>query len=337
MQTTLQRATRALLVTATIALAACDSNDAPAVTDPTYTPVATTVQLADLGVVRDGDTTALVATVKDQRGRVMSGATVRFAVSDTTIAVIGTDNRLLARREGTVEIIAVSGTAQQRLSLRVQLQPAVSIDVSTTALMLLASDQRQVQATLRGLDNRVLNRPLAWESSNSNVARVDSTGRITAVAPGTARISVRYGTLVRVISVDVGGYSTLYNLTSIDGRALPASTYEEVITRPDGSSYTLIERLESGTVTFGDRYQVTMTVADIERSSFQGNVIERVIRRRQVRDNGQVEYNWLNGAARLLSEAVGGLSHQLVPRGVDLQLDFRIGGTNTIWSLGLRR
>jgi len=333
---TLRRASGALVTIAALFSAACDTSENTPITEPAYTPVATAVQIGDLGVVRDGDVRPLVATVKDQKGREMTGVPVQFASTDPTVAIVGAGNLLTALREGVTEIVAVAGTAQQRVVLNVVLHPATALEVNVTALTMLAREQRTVTATLRGLDNRVLNRTLVWQSSNANVARVDAQGRITAIAPGTARISVQYGTLTQVIAVDVGGYAATYAVTTIDGRALPANVYEEIITRDDNSTYTLIERLESGVVTFADRYDVVLTVADIERTTFQGNVIERVVRRRQVRDDGLVEYNWLDARARLLSAKVGGLTHNLTPDGPGQRLDFRIGGTNTIWSLALR-
>lgn len=156
-------------------------------------------------------------------------------------------------------------------------------------------------------------------------------------SPPVRRASrVQYGTLNRLVTVDVGGYAAAYTVTTVNGRALPTHGYEESITRDDGSQYTLIERLESGVVTFSDRYEIVLTVADIERQVFQGNVIERVMRRRQLRDDGMVEYNWLDARARLLSAKVGGLTHSMIPEGTGHRLDFRVGGTNTIWSFALR-
>lgn len=340
MSAIISRASRAFVMSAVLFTIACDSNDRGndgTVTEPAYTPVATTVQLTDLGVVRDGDVRQLSATVKDQKGREMMGAPVLFVSTDPSVATIGLGNTLTALREGVTDIVAVAGNVQQRTTLAVQLHPAVALEVNTTALTMLSNELRTVQATLRGLDNRVLrNRTLQWQSSNANVARVDDQGRITAVAPGNARITVQYGTLSRVVTVDVGGYATAMNVTNIDGRALPANVYEEIVTRADGSTYTAIERLEAGTVTFSDRYTISFTIADIERYTFQGNVIERVVRRRQIGDEGILEYNWLDARARLLSTKVGGLTHEIVPDGSAFRLNFRIGGTYTIWALGLR-
>jgi hypothetical protein len=327
---------RVLLVAlATVTFSACGDDEIGAPIP--YTPVATTIDIADPGFVRDGDTITLAATVRDQRQRTMSTAPVQFSVTDTSIATIAPGNVFTALREGTTEIVAVAGAVQQRRPVTVVLHPATAIELWQPSYTLFVNAQQRIPVIVRGLGDRVLTgRPLTWQSSNPTVARVDQTGLVTAVAPGDAAITVNYGTLERRIPVQVAAYGTSYRIATIDGRPLPAVVYEEVITRDDGSQYTLVERLESGTVAMGDQYRITMTVAEIERTVLQGNVIDRVMRRRTVRDEGLLTYNWLDGSGSLVSTLVGGLSHGLLPDLNGPRVRFRLGGTDTIWWLGLR-
>lgn len=327
------------LLTATVlggsTLTAC--HDGATAPDP-YTPVATTIEITDPGLVRDGDVLGLTATVKDQRQRAMSGVAVQFAVTDPTVALVGPGNILTALREGTTELVAVAGSLQQRRPLVVVLHPATAIEVPQPTYALFINAQQRIPTIVRGLGDRILTgRPLTWQSSNTAVARVDDTGLVTAVGQGEATISVRYGTLVRNIPVQVAAYATLYRVANIDGRPLPTNVHEELITRDDGSQYTLIERLESGLMSAGPRYELTMTIADIERTELQGNTIERVIRRRTLRDEGLLWYNWLDASASLQSSLIGGLTHELRPDLNGPRVFFRIAGTNTIWGLGMQR
>ncbi|AMW03869.1 Ig-like domain-containing protein [Gemmatimonas phototrophica] len=322
----------------TIGVAACSGDSvAPA----PVTPVATSIEIQDLGLVRDGDVVELSAVVKDQQQRPMPSIDVLFTVTDPTVASITGGRVLTALREGTTDIVAITGSGaravQQRRTLSVVLHPATAIDVGTGRLDLQVHQHANVTATLRGLDNRLLTgRTLTWHSSNTGVAQVDAAGNVRAISPGAASITVRYGTLSRSVPVQVVAAGTRYPVLRINNITLPVVVYEEEITRDDGSTYTLIERLESGDVVVGDRYEVRLAVADIERYTLQGNVIERVMRRRIVRDDGLVYYNWLNGSAQLISTMVGGLSHTMTTVGQDLQLTFRLGGTNTIWNLSAR-
>lgn len=302
-----------------------------------YIPAATSIAIADPGLVRDGDVITLAATVKDQRQRTMTSVPVQFVTVDPTVAVVTGGNVLTALREGTTELVAVAGTVQQRRPLSVVLHPVAAIDVATPTVTLLVNGQQRIAPTVRGLDGRVLTgRPLTWESGNPAVARVSPDGLVTAVGAGETFVVARYGTISRVVNIQVAALATSYAVSNIDGRTLPANVYEELITRDDGSKFVLVERLEAGTVTVGDRYTVNLTIAEIERTAFQGNTIERVMRRRTINDQGAVHYNWLNATARFESSLVGTLSHEVRPDLLGPRLLFRLSGTNTIWGLGLR-
>ncbi|GAB1342898.1 Ig-like domain-containing protein [Gemmatimonas sp.] len=301
-----------------------------------YVPVATSITIADPGLVRDGDVVALAATVQDQRQRTMTSAPVQFVTVDPTVAVVTGGNVLTALREGTTELVAVSGTVQQRRPIAVVLHPVTAIEVPTPTVTLLVNSEQRIVPTVRGLDGRVLTgRALTWESGNPAVARVSTDGLVTAVGAGETFIVARYGTITRAVVIQVAALATSYTVREIDGRTLPANVYEELITRDDGSKYVFVERLEAGTVTVGDRYTVNLTIAEIERTVFQGNTIERVIRRRTISDQGSVHYNWLNATARFESSMVGTLSHEVRPDQFGPRLLFRLGGTDTIWGLGL--
>jgi hypothetical protein len=218
-----------------------------------------------------------------------------------------------------------------------ELPVVATIEVPRSSYDLAVSSQERIPTVVRGTDNRILTgRVLQWSSANSAVARVDEQGLVTAVAPGTTIITVRHSTIERQIGVRVVGPVTTYRVSALDGRTLPINSYEERIQRDDGSWYTLIERVDSGTVSFGTSYQVHLAVSDVERYEFQGNTIERVVRRRAVRDRGLVMYNWLDGSMQLESEMVGGLIHRVDVDPEGPRVRFRIGGTNTIWTLNLR-
>lgn len=318
-----------------IVLGACHRDTAGP--DERDTPVATTIEITDPGLVRDGDTIVLTARVKDQRGRPLPTVSVQFAVTDPTVAVVGPGNVLIALRDGSTELVAVAGALEQRRPLLVVLHPVTDLDVPPAPYALFVHAQQRIPVVVRGLGGRILtDRPLTWRSSNPAVARVDDTGLVTATGPGEATVTVRHGTFVRGVPVQVAAYATRYRVASIEGRVLPVNVHEERVTRDDGSSYTLIERLEAGQLSIGPRYELSMTIADIERYELQGNVIDRVMRRRTVRDEGALAYNWLDASAWLQSSTVGGLTHSVRTEPDGPRLFFRIAGTNAVWALGLR-
>lgn len=210
---------------------------------------------------------------------------------------------------------------------------------------LRVGDAVELTATVKDQQLQTMpNVTVQFAVTDPTVASITAGRVLTALREGTTDIVAIAGSGTQTVqqrrTVSVQARATpatvRYPVQRIDNATLPAIVYQEDITRDDGSSYTLIERLEAGEIVMGDRYEVRLTVADIERYSLQGNVIERVMRRRTVRDDGLVYYNWLNGSAQLISTSVGGLSHTLTTSGQQLQLAFRIGGTNTIWSLTAR-
>ena len=74
--------------------------------------------------------------------------------------------------------------------LRWRLKPAVSsIVLSASSLSLNVGETKSVSATV--YPTNALNKTVAWSSSDSNIATVDSYGKITAVGAGTATITVR--------------------------------------------------------------------------------------------------------------------------------------------------
>ena len=78
--------------------------------------------------------------------------------------------------------------AELRLYAREKHVPVTGVEVTETTLQLTEGDVHQLSAIIRPAD--ATNREVRWESGNTDVAAVDSTGRVTAAAAGTAVISV---------------------------------------------------------------------------------------------------------------------------------------------------
>ena len=79
---------RYIRLTAVLLLAACSDGGTTATSPPTpATPVATSITLSatTLSLASLGETSQLTATVKDQNGATMSGATVTWATSDAAV------------------------------------------------------------------------------------------------------------------------------------------------------------------------------------------------------------------------------------------------------------
>ena len=174
------------LLLGALILGACDS--------PTDTgPVATTVMLssATLSFSSVGETQQLTATVGDQNGATMSGASVAWASSATTVASVSSTGLVTAEADGTATIMATSGSATEAASVTVQ-QVAASITLSRTRLSLSSvGERRQLNATVRDQNGVTISgASLTWSSDDPGVVRVSSSAWVTAVSVGSATISV---------------------------------------------------------------------------------------------------------------------------------------------------
>lgn len=331
---------RSLPVWALMGVAACEET---ATTEP-YFPgpgparEVTQILISDVQRLTDGDVREVFASVRDQYGYPMPLVPVRWSVGDARLAAVSDGGILTAIAEGTTELRArAEGVSAVRV-LTIARHPAARLEVTTPAFDVMVGSTRQAHALVRGLDGRVLsNRTITWQSADPSVARVNAGGQITAVAPGQTTIVARHGAVESQVQVKVSGVATTLQVASIGGAALPFTISSELLSDVNGITTRLIERLERGVVLVDGTYDVQLTVGIYRQQTFQGNVIEQRVRQRVVHDQGLLEYHWLDGSARLLSAMVGGLTHDLRPAGADFQLGFRIGGTNDVWQLQLRR
>jgi photosystem II stability/assembly factor-like uncharacterized protein len=90
----------------------CGGDGTPTSPTPTPTPVATliTLSVTSLSLASLGATSQLSATVKDQNGTTMSGASVSWFTSDATIATVSSSGLVTAVSNGTATITATIGS-----------------------------------------------------------------------------------------------------------------------------------------------------------------------------------------------------------------------------------
>ena len=114
---------RYIRLTAVLLLAACSDGGTTATSPPTpATPVATSITLSatTLSFASLGETSQLTATVKDQNGATMSGATVTWATSDAAVATVSSTGLVTSVADGTATITATSGSASGTATVTVR-------------------------------------------------------------------------------------------------------------------------------------------------------------------------------------------------------------------------
>ena len=199
-----------LLVASVLLVLACGGKDAP--TGPTEgdapTPIATTLTISEtaLSLSSVGATAQLTATVLDQTGATMSGASVSWASSDTDVAAVSTMGLVTAVATGMANITATLGSLQATAIVTVVTPPiATTLTISETALS-LSSVGATAQLTATVLDQTgatMSGASVSWASSDTDVAAVSTMGLVTAVATGMANITATLGSLQATAIVTV--------------------------------------------------------------------------------------------------------------------------------------
>ncbi len=151
-----------------------------------------------------GQTSQLTATVKDGNGSVISGAPVTWTVDKPAVAIVGSTGLVAGQAAGTATITATSGSVHVNVPVTVTLPPANAVVVSPGTVSLLVTQRQQLTGTVTDANgNPIPGQTITWESSNSAVATVSSTGLVIAVAPGTATITATSGSVHGTADVTV--------------------------------------------------------------------------------------------------------------------------------------
>ena len=177
------------------------SAPAPAtVTSVSISPAA--VELAIQG------TQQLLVSAFDAEGQVMTGRPVTWTSAATGIATVSSSGRVTAVAAGTTTVRATVDGVTAEVAVRVTppLATPATMTTSVSSVSIGAGATYDVTATLRDDDGAaVTGYDIAWSSANAAVATVSSTGRITAVANGTTKLTVTGSGLTAEVAVTVAG------------------------------------------------------------------------------------------------------------------------------------
>ncbi len=113
------------------------------------------------------------------KASVSSGILPTWKSNKKSVAVVDESGSVTAEKHGTATITATVDGVSKSCKVVVKIP---TIKLSSSELNLKKGTKSTISASVSS------NNPPVWTSSNSNVATVDSTGRITAVKKGTAYI-----------------------------------------------------------------------------------------------------------------------------------------------------
>src|SRR5205809_257381 len=158
----------------------------------TVTPVpvsAVTINPASASVLV-GQTAQLAATTFDSAGNVLTGRTVTWASSNSSVGLVNGSGLVTSVAAGSTTINAVSEGRSGTASISVSNVLVASVAVSPATASLAVGGTQQLIATPKDANgNALIGRTITWTSSNSGVGTVNGSGLVGASATGSATIT----------------------------------------------------------------------------------------------------------------------------------------------------
>jgi uncharacterized protein YjdB len=157
-----------------------------------------------------GQTTVLLATVRDANGTVVTDRPITWSSSNTAVATVSATGVVTAVAPGSATVSASAGGRSGSAGIVVTLVPVGSVVLAPPTATVIAGETTTLVPTIRDANGAVVaNRAVSWTTSNSAVATVSSSGVVTAVAPGDATITATSegksgNATITVIPVPVG-------------------------------------------------------------------------------------------------------------------------------------
>ena len=140
-----------------------------------------------------GSSGSVLAEIQDSKGQPVTGRTVAWSSSATDVLSVGPAGQLQAVRPGRAVITAALDGVSRPFTVTVIAEPVSGVTVAPATLSLAPGESASLEAQVAGSGGRVLDRQLDWSSSAPAVATVTPSGRVSAVAPGSAVISAASG------------------------------------------------------------------------------------------------------------------------------------------------
>ncbi len=192
-------------------LTACDSSEILS-TDDEAVPVSLSIVPASLPDGRSlfvGESATLQAELRDGRGRLINGRSIKWSSSDPGVASV--DGHGALRAVGAGAALIEASHRDLSASVEVTVVDVATLELSPTSAELRVGETLDLTVSAVGTDGLPVDASrLRWSSSKVAVASVE-TGRVTAQGGGSAVVAVDAGSLraesAIVVTVDDGGGS----------------------------------------------------------------------------------------------------------------------------------
>jgi uncharacterized protein YjdB len=137
-----------------------------------------------------GQTAQLSVTTKDSAGNVLTGRTITWASSSTTVATVSAAGLVTATAAGSATITATSEGKSGTATVTVTVAPVASVTVTPAPASVAVGQTLQLTATPKDANgNPLTGRVVTWATSNAAVATVSTGGLVSGLVVGTATIT----------------------------------------------------------------------------------------------------------------------------------------------------
>ena len=140
----------------------------------------------------NGQTVQLTATVSPSNA---TNKALEWKSSNTNVATVDSSGKVTTVANGTATITATAKDGSKKsASCKITVSiPSTTVPVSSVSLnqssVTITRKWQNTQLTATVAPSNATNKALEWKSSNTNVATVDSSGKVTAVTNGTTTVT----------------------------------------------------------------------------------------------------------------------------------------------------
>ncbi len=154
--------------------------------------------------VRVGDKVQFTAVAKDASSAVMPVKVTLWSADPFDIAGTDQTGMVTFHLPGEVTVAAVVAGKTGYAHVTVLVPPPATVEVSAPAKTLVVGSNAVLTAIARSADGKPrTDVPIHWKSKSDAIAKVDASGMVTALAPGTAAIQAIAGRATGEASVKV--------------------------------------------------------------------------------------------------------------------------------------
>ena len=139
-----------------------------------------------------GDSARLSAAVLFATGDTIPGLGVTWLSDKPEVAAITSGSWVIARGEGQARLEVTHGSFTRALPVRVEAR-VTRVEVTPDSITVTVGETGTLHAKALDRFGHEVQRPVSWSSSKPDVVSVDGGGRVTALAPGIAKVTATVG------------------------------------------------------------------------------------------------------------------------------------------------